>query len=438
MPREHSPDERRGQALIMVTLASIPMFGLIGLAVDLGWMEFVKKRAQTAADAAAMAALLQFQSTTYSSSFTCGANGVVCQVPTSCSPTPSNYLHSGCLYAQLNGFSSAGNQNVTMEAGVGVPPTAAGVQSSAYWVTARVNQSVPQLFSAVLGNSTGLVSARATAALNPAKDCIWVMDPSGSGALSMSGTPDLNSGCGVYINSNNATALSGNGTPTLRASEIDIVGGYSFGGTLQPNPPSTGVAPMSDPLASLPAPSVPAGCDHNNYTAAGWSTPTLSPGVYCGGISVKNATVTFNPGTYILKGGGLSTQNANSIIQGTGVTIYNTYDATHSYAPFDIVATSTATLTAPTSGTYSGVLIMEDRRIPAGVYSDNFGGGSAAAYTGIIYGPKSTMKFYGNASLTAYTIIVCYRLQMVGTTAINDDYSSLPTGNPIKITALVE
>jgi hypothetical protein len=84
--------------------------------------------------------------------------------------------------------------------------------------------------------------ARATAALSPARDCIYVMDPAGADALSMSGTPNLISACGVYINSNNATALHGNGTPTLTASEIDIVGGYSFAGTMNPSPLSTGVA----------------------------------------------------------------------------------------------------------------------------------------------------------------------------------------------------
>ena len=103
-----SRTKRAGQALILITLGLIPMFGLVGLAVDLGWMEFVKKSAQTAADAAAMAAMLQFQSTTFSTTFTCGVGGVVCQAPTSCNPTPANYLHSGCAYAQLNGFSSAG------------------------------------------------------------------------------------------------------------------------------------------------------------------------------------------------------------------------------------------------------------------------------------------------------------------------------------------
>jgi hypothetical protein len=195
---------------------------------------------------------------------------------------------------------------------------------------------------------------------------------------------------------------------------------------------------MNDPLAALPAPTVPPGCNYTGYSVSGGATVTLSPGVYCGGISVGKATVTFSPGTYILMGGGLSTQNANSHISGTGVTLYNTYNATYPYAPFNIVAASTATLTAPTTGTYAGVLIMEDRSIPANTYTDVFGGGSSAAYTGIVYGPKSTMVFYGNASLTAYTIVVSYRLQMVGTTAINNNYSSLPTGNPLKITALVE
>src|SRR6267378_4216048 len=268
MPRKHLSN--RGQALILVTFALIPMFGLLGLVVDIGWMEFVRKSAQTAADAGAMAAVLQFQSTNFSTNFVCGVGGIICQSPTSCDPAPGNYLHSGCDYATSNGFSSTtAGQYVTIASGVGVPPTAPGVNSSAYWVTMRVNQSVPQLFSAVLGNMNGSVAARATAALNPAKDCVYVMDPTGADALSMSGTPSLVSACGVYVNSSSPTALHGNGTPTLTAPEIDIVGNYDFSGTLDPDPPSTGVATMADPLANLPAPSVPAGCDYTGYSVTG-------------------------------------------------------------------------------------------------------------------------------------------------------------------------
>jgi Putative Flp pilus-assembly TadE/G-like len=426
----------KGQVLLLFTMTLIPLLGLLGLVVDIGWMHYLQVSAQTAADAAAMAAALQFHSTIGGSVFVCGVNGVVCQAPTSCNPMPANlYLRSGCLYAQQNGFSASGNQNVTLQTGITpTPPSAPGVNSAAYWITARVTQSVPQLFSAVMGNRTGLIAARSTAAVTPMQDCIWVMDPNASASFSMSGTPDVNSACGVFINSSNGSALSGNGNPTLRASEIDIVGGYSFSGTLSPNPPSTGVAGRSDPLASLPAPNVPPGCDFSAGTYSG----NISPGVYCGGIHVGNSTVTMSPGNYFLKGGAISTQSANSHLQGTGVFIYNTYDGTHPYTAFDIKATSTVSLTAPVTGTYAGILIFEDRSIPTNTYTDTFGGGSSAAYTGTIYGLKSNMWLHGNASLTAYTILVCNQLRMVGTTAINNDYSSLPTGNPLKTIALVE
>ncbi len=426
----------KGQVVLLCTISLIPLLALLGLVVDIGWMRYLKTSAQTAADAAAMAAALKFHSTMGGSVFTCGVDGVVCQAPTSCDPMPSApYLRSACLYAQQNGFAAAGNQNVTLETGVSPsPPSASGVNSAAYWITTRVVQSVPQLFSAVLGNTSGLIAARSTAAVTPSQDCIWVMDPAASSSFSMSGTPDVNAACGVFINSSAADALHGNGSPALRASSIDIVGGYSFGGTLVPNPPTTGIAPRGDPLASLPAPNVPAGCDFSAGTYSG----TIGPGVYCGGIHVGNSTVTMTAGTYILKGGAISTQSANSHLFGSGVFIYNTYDGMHPYAAFDIRANSTVSLSAGTSGTYAGILVMEDRSIPAGAYTDTFGGGSSAAYTGTLYGLKSNMWFHGNSSLTAYTIIVCNEIRMVGTTAINDDYSGLPTGSPLKRIALVE
>src|SRR5258708_40212540 len=123
----------------------------------------------------------------------------------------------------------------------------------------------------------------------------------------------------------------------------------------------------------------------------------------------------------------MSTQDATSHITGTGVTLFNTYDPAsgnpniNTYAPINIVAASTATLTAPTSGTYAGVLIMEDRRITptscgGSICTDNFGGGARAGYTGIIFCRGLLMNLYGNAGFTAYTIIVSYPLGVNGTT----------------------
>jgi uncharacterized protein (DUF2147 family) len=433
----------RGQVVLLVTFASVPLFAMLGLVTDLGWMHFLKKSAQAAADAAALASIFQFQATVSGSSFVCGSPGVVCQAPTACPSnitTPANPLQDGCLYAARNGFSTArSNQSVTIAANVtNPPPTAPGVYSASYWVTVRVSQQVPQLFSAVLGNTTGTIAARATAAVSPSRKCIYALDPAASGALTVSGTADLTASCGVYVNSSSASALVTNGSAILSATEYDVVGGISVHAPLNPDPNLGAPRLPRDPLASLPAPTVPAGCDYKNYTVKGWNTPTLSPGVYCGGISIKNGTANFSPGIYILMGGGITTQDSNSHAVGDGVMFYNTFDATHSYGPINISANSTVSLTAPTTGTYAGILFFQDRNV-SGHPAETFGGGSTGKIEGTIYAPASNITFYGNASLSAaYTIIVANQISMVGTSYVNDDYSKLPGGTPIKQVGLVE
>ena len=173
----------KGQALVLVTLGLISMCGLMGLAVDLGWSYFVEKQAQTAADTAALAAAQEANIRIGSTAF-----GFVCPVAAasnmevfcqqtveSCTVIQANTdsnLHNGCLYAAQNGFTQGGmggRQTVTVQAydSTIMPADVSGIAASnvAYWVTVRTTQTVPQLFSAVLGNAEGTVTAKATAAL---------------------------------------------------------------------------------------------------------------------------------------------------------------------------------------------------------------------------------------------------------------------------------
>lgn len=46
--------DNRGQSLLILTLALVPMVGIVGLVTDIGYMHYVKKSAQNAADAAAI------------------------------------------------------------------------------------------------------------------------------------------------------------------------------------------------------------------------------------------------------------------------------------------------------------------------------------------------------------------------------------------------
>jgi len=170
MRRHGSHSRKRGQVALLMTLTIIPMVGLLGLVSDLGYMNYIKQSAQAAADSAVMAAIAEFHATVAGSNYTCTQTGVVCgsayQCPTNIT-TPQNAVQTACLYAGQNGFQATGNQHVLVDSNIGStpPPTASGLNSASWWITVRVSQKVSQLFSAVIGNYTGLVAARATAAV---------------------------------------------------------------------------------------------------------------------------------------------------------------------------------------------------------------------------------------------------------------------------------
>jgi hypothetical protein len=447
-----SRSKRKGQALILVTLTLIPMLGFIGLVTDLGYMHYVQKSAQAAADSAALAAVYRFNKTT--GVFSCSVGWMCNQPQLVCPPnitSATNPVESACLFAKQNGFSTANpRQNVTIESHTNPNlPTAPGLGNVSWWITVRVTQTVPQLFSAVLGNPTGMVAARASAAVQPGMGCVYALDPTAAGAFYQNGTSKFQSQCGIYVNSNNSSAaMLGNGGAVLEASTINVVGGVDWQGTISPAP-NTGVAPVADPLSYLQAPAPcdsTTGCNaadcsaHPNQTVVNSNT-TLYPGVYCGGIKVKSGTATFSPGNYIIIGGGISTQDTNSHIVGNGLFFYNTYNSTNTYAPIDFNANSDVQIAAATNGTYEGVLIMQDRGCcSATMPTESFQGGATSFFEGIIYTPKSLVEFAGNPSLdiSHYTIVIARRFAVQGTATMNNDFSKLPGGNPIKQVGMVE
>jgi hypothetical protein len=160
----------RGTVLIMVTVSLTVLFALLGLAIDLGWMYFVKRSAQAAADAGALAAVVEaLDKVGQNGSFACGADYSVCQSPEPCEAVaePATNVEQGCEYTARNGFrhSAGGQQIVSFASGVDPePPTVPGITVE-YWVTATVAERIPASFSAILGRAFGVSSARATAAV---------------------------------------------------------------------------------------------------------------------------------------------------------------------------------------------------------------------------------------------------------------------------------
>lgn len=131
------------------------------------------------------------------------------------------------------------------------------------------------------------------------------------------------------------------------------------------------------------------------------------------------------PGLYIFTGStGLSVIGAVNISQsGTaGVTIYNSGTGAISFT-----GASNVSLTAPTTGTYAGILFYQN---PSDTAAATVTGASNADYIGALYFPDAALNYSG-ASNGAYTILVAQTLAFVGAANIGDNYSTLPGGSPI-------
>lgn len=280
-----------GSATIMVTLALVPMCGLMGLAVDLGWCFFLKKQAQATTDAAALAAAAEamYELQGNFTGVTCnqfnGGNActpVQCTGPAANPPTTGPFA-SGCAYALNYTYSLGGSTQptVTIQGNVAPnqPPTGTNViTNTVYWVNVVSARIVPQLFSAVLGNLNATVSASSTAAivttvvpgqltaLNGPNDCI----------------PTSAYGCGIDLDLTNTTittvgsvilSSTCNGTSQLGCGATAGATGTNLGsngpGTVTAQPPYGYIrVPIGQPLTN------------NTYSTTINFTPTpiVSPG----------------------------------------------------------------------------------------------------------------------------------------------------------------
>jgi hypothetical protein len=385
-------------------VSMVVVLGLVGLSIDTGYLELVKIRAQTAADAAALGGVNERK-----------VNGA------------SNVTTSARADAAANGFTHGAN-GVTVT--VNNPPASGYYTGDSSAVEVIVKKNTKALFLSLLGFQNMGVTARAVARLGAGTNCMYVLDGSVSGAMSISGGVTVQTACGVVINSSSNTALTISGGSRLQSTYTSIAGSYSVNGGSSISPiPVTHTDPEADPLASLAAPAVGA-CDHTSYSISGGATGSIAAGVYCNGISASGGSrLTLGSGTYILKGGGLNI-SGGAVVTGSGVIFYLTQGGGYSYGAVSLSGGTTVTLSAPTTGPFAGILFFQDRSV-AGGGASTFSGGTMATLTGTLYFPTTNVSYSGG-STAQYTILIVKRLSFSGGTMVNNNYSSLPSGPPVK------
>lgn len=399
-----------GQALYLIVAFIVVLMGFASLGVDVSMLWATQLRMQTAADAGAVAA----------------ANALNSGIGTVSTAAKAATTQNGFT----NGAGTAGNTNLVTVT-INNPPKSGNYTSNAQAVEVIVQQSQPTFFMRVAGFSTVAISARAVALPSSGQDCIYALDPSASGALQVNGSAQLGGSCGVLVNSTSSSAISSNSSGTVTCSHTGCVGKNS-GVTCTPHE-VTGIAAFSDPLATLPTPSTSSKCTKVSFDRSG--NATCSAGnYYCATTIGLGQTVTLGSG--VVSFDSITIQTGGTL-NGSGSTIYlKSGSCTMS-------SWSQVNLSAPTSGTYAGILFFQDR---SNSTAATLNSGTGVTMTGSLYFPAATVNFNGNGWGTSgsyannYSIVVADKVILnSGTTlSVNNDYSSLVNGSPIKEAVLVE
>jgi len=370
--------DHRGSVAVTVAIVLAAVIGMVSLGVEVTYILLKHRQMQAAADAAAVASaaalgggyasamLVEADAVASDSGFTRGVAGVTLIVN----------------YPPISG-SHAGAEDA-VEVVLAQPQTL--ILGRIFW---------PQAFNvkvravALIGSSGGYCALQ----LNSAATIGVKMDNGASADLAT---------CGLAVNSTRATALKMSGGAKLTAATVSVVGGASISNGAKIDPSSAlkvGQPSVADPYAAVAAPSF-SGCGRGTSKSYGSGNWTLSPGVYCKGISFSNAAnVTLQPGVYIVDRGTFNVQGGAKLTA-TGVTIFLTSSTGSSYAKVDIGNGAKVTLSAPTSGATAGLLFFADRRAPASNINI-FRGGVTLDATGAFYFPSSGLTFENGASNTS-------------------------------------
>jgi hypothetical protein len=306
----------------------------------------------------------------------------------------------------------------------------------------------------------------------------WPTGRRGCPAFLISGGPTINFGGSVFVDSAcsaaNGGALGTNGTAaTVNFSTgkgLFLVGGYNPGPLTITPAPTTGATPIADPLLDLEP------VNYGSMVVRSASrlvlnntTMVLQPGVYTGGIQLRNSSIALlRPGIYVFDGGGvdIGAQASFCSISATslatncstfatecpdvtcGVLLYNRGTATGSGAmgPVTVGAGATLRLRAydeRANGNvgfeYRNLLIWQSSSpVASSSYAQpeiHLSGGGTVDISGTVYAPSAKVLMGGGSggsggSLNLTLQFIAWDLEMSGNSSFNYIYSDAEFARP--------
>ena len=399
--------DRRGNALIIAGAALPLIIGSAGLASDTIQWALWKRQLQRAADSGAIAgvyAIVQDE-------------GARTNVSTAVDRDLTYNSHIGYTTTKV----------------VGAPTTGA-YTSDPYAVQVRLSVQKRLSFSGMFMSFTPTITATGTATVAPSgRYCVISLEDTAATGITATGNATVNLGCGMITNSTSMTAAIATGSSAVTSSPIAAVGGISAsnnwgsGPVLQPF-----TLAQEDPFKNVPPPTFPtSNCPNYNlnnqnqtdtFDAADANTSGLPTGYYCVRDINIHGTVTFPANSVIIIDGGdfnigaqahvscnrctfvLSSRNADTNPSDIGVANIS------AGAELDLIANNT--------GTYSGLIIYQDRRAiddGSANTTNQLNGNSESTFQGAFYFPSQRTFMNGTAGMsTACVKLVARRVEFSG------------------------
>jgi len=261
--------------------------------------------------------------------------------------------------------------------------------------------------------ATTFVPGTLTITINPGS--AYVLNSSLGGAVTISGNATIKLPGDLVVDSSSTSAILASGNASITAMSVQVGGGVSTRGNASVTKTGTPGA-TGDPLSRLPAPTVPGYGTPISESLAGNSTATISQGAYSRIVVSGNASLTLNPGVYVVGTGGVAVSGNGSlicngvtfIIQGGGfavsgnagitgsnVLIYNAASGS-SMGGITLSGNGTFKLNAATTGPDANILI--DQRA-SNTRALNISGNAMLGITGTIHAPSALLTMSGNGSL---------------------------------------
>lgn len=384
--------DRRGNVLAIAAAAMPLIIGCAGLATDTIEWTLWKRQLQRAADSAAFAGAYDRAAAT---------GGATTNTPTAVCNDLAVNLHT---WMNLTGTSPC-TGSVGSYTSLAYPLDTTYV-SKQVTVTLQIQQALP--FSSLFMSAAPVIQARATAGSVTAggDPCMLALNTTGT-AIDNSGNTTINAPtCILYSDSTASNSAAAGGSSVVTAKAIAGVGGIQ-------NSNNWNVQSYLPYSPSLPDPFGPSGSnpitpDPNdmNCTTAAANKNTNWAAMKAAGINCFSSMST-NPqdtitvpsnwnGPIYINGGSVDFKGDFTCTSCTIVLTNKSTAANATIGTFSSNSQATNNITAPSSGTYRGIAVYQDRRATGNI--DEINGGAGNVVNGVVYFPNDTLWINGSGS----------------------------------------